>query len=99
MRYFEGEGESITENWVYTDSIEWNNGWFYTDSVLGSIDASNYSIEAKLWQESRSITFPFELSYTFDNGYSVGLNFEYQERKIRNVTRGNATTFNYSDST
>ena len=33
MRYFEGEGESITENWVYTDSIEWNNGWFYTDSV------------------------------------------------------------------
>ena len=99
MRYFEGEGESITENWVYTDSIEWDNGWFYTDSVLGSIDASNYSIEAKLWQESRSITFPFELSYTFDNGYSVGLNFEYQERKIRNVTRGNATTFNYSDST
>ena len=98
VRYFEGEGESISENWVYTDSIEWNNGWFYTDSVLGSIDTSNYSIEAKLWQESRSITFPFELSYTLNNGYSFKIEFEYQERKKRNVSRGNATTFNWSDS-
>ena len=99
MRYFQGEGKTITENWVYTDSIEWDNDWFYTDSVLGGIDTSNYSVEAKFWQESRSITFPFELSYTFDNGYSMSLNFEYQERKKRNITKGNATTFSYSDST
>jgi hypothetical protein len=98
-RYFEGEEVSITENWVYTDSIEWNNGWFYTDSVLGSIDTSNYSIEAKMWQEVGSITYPFELSYTLNNGYSFKIGFEYQERKKRNVSRGNASSiFNWSDS-
>jgi hypothetical protein len=58
-----------------------------------------YGVESKLWQESRAMTFPFELSYLFDNGYSIGLNYEYQERVKRNVSQGNAKTFNYSDST
>ena len=98
MRYFEGDGQFIKNNWTYTDSIEWNNNWVYTDSVLSSIDTSNYSLATKLWQESKSITFPFELSYTFDSGYSTVINFEYQEREKKNISKGNATTFNYSDS-
>jgi len=98
-RYFEGNGISTYNNWLYTDSTEFNNEWFYTDSILVNIDTSNYSLETKLWQENKSITYPFELSYSFKNGYSIGFNFEYQEREKRNITKGNSTTFDYTDST
>jgi len=99
IRYYDGFGESITENWVYTDSIEWNDGWFYTDSTLLSVDTVTYEVESKLWQENKSFTIPLELSYTTKSGYSFGVSFEYQELTKNNVNMGNTDTPHYSYST
>ena len=98
IRFFDGQGLSIKENWVYTDSVEWQDEWFYTDSSLIGIDTTKYKLESKMWQEVSSITYPFELSYALNNGYSFKIGFEYQERKKKNVSMGNATTYNASDS-
>lgn len=99
VRYFDGIGENINENWVYTDSVEWNGDWFYTDSTLESVDTSTYNVESKLWQEKKSFTFPFELSYTTKSGYSFGVSFEYQEVKKNNVDKGNSSGYNSSNGT
>jgi hypothetical protein len=51
-----------------------------------------------MWQELKSITYPLELSYLFNNGYSVSINFEYQEKQLRNTSNGNSRFYNASDS-
>jgi hypothetical protein len=94
----------IDSYWNYdTTAIPYGDGTYYyfidSTGVMDTSFTDPYSVESKLWQEGRSITFPFELSYLFDNGYSIELNCEYQERVKRNVSQGNATTLNYSDST
>ncbi|MGY8788328.1 MAG: DUF6029 family protein [Fidelibacterota bacterium] len=33
-RYFDGQGLSIKENWVYTDSVEWYDEWYYIYSSI-----------------------------------------------------------------
>ena len=38
------------------------------------------------------------MNYIFDNGYTVGVGFQYQEREKVNRSKGNATTFNAGDS-
>ncbi len=102
--YFDGMQTDDNSFWTYDttyDSTYYNYGYVQEiiDSNFVERFSDPYGVESKLWQESRAITFPFELSYSFANGYSIGLNCEYQERVKRNVSRGNATTFNYSDST
>ena len=99
-RFFDGSNFSIMENWVYTDSIWFGDDWYYLDSQLVSIDTSIYNVETKLYQRASSFTIPLEINYSFDNGYSIGLGFAYQERRKRNITRGNSSGFyDYIDST
>ena len=98
-RFFNGSAETIKENWAYTDSIWYGDSWFYLDSQIVSIDSLSYDIETKLYQKSKSFTLPIELTYTLNNGYSVGLSYAYQQRYKKNVKKGNAGGFyNYSDS-
>jgi hypothetical protein len=51
-----------------------------------------------MWQVAKSFTIPMELNYTFDNGYSLGVGFQYQERTKKNISKGNAISYSNSDS-
>jgi hypothetical protein len=98
-RFFEGVSEAVYENWVYTDSLWYGDEWFYLDSQIVSVDTSIANIETKLYQKAKSFTVPIDLTYTLNNGYSIGLAFAYQERYKTNIKKGNAGGFyNYADS-
>ena len=99
-RFFEGTSRIISENWTYTDSIWFEEDWFYLDSQFVSMDTTKNQIETMLYQKSKSFTLPIDLTYSFNNGYSMGLGFAYQERYKNNIKKGNAGGFyNYADST
>ena len=88
--------------WVYdtTDTVLYGYEYQIIDSTQ-SFDTTYsdfYEVQSKSWSETRSFTIPLELSYTFDNGYSLGLGFQYQERKKFNRSKGNATNYSPSDS-
>ncbi len=100
MRYFDGMQIStiFTESWV-KDTTDFY-GCMIIDSTL-TIDTSfsdPFSVEAKMWQVAKSFTIPMELNYTFDNGYSLGVGFQYQERTKKNISKGNAISYSNSDS-
>ena len=100
MRYFEGTqiNTIFTENWV-NDTTDFY-GYQIIDSTL-TIDTSfsdPYDVEAKMWQEGKSFTIPMDLNYTFDNGYTFGISFQYQERSKNNITKGNSKYYNATDS-
>ena len=98
-RFFDGYSQTINETWAYTDSIWYGDSWFYLDSQIVSIDTSVYNIETKLYQQFKSFTLPIELTYSLNNGYSIGMNYAYQERYKTNVKKGNAGGFySYADS-
>jgi hypothetical protein len=98
-RFFDGYSQTINETWAYTDSIWYGDSWFYLDSQIVSIDTSVYNIETKLYQQTKSFTLPIELTYSLNNGYSIGMNYAYQERYKTNVKKGNAGGFySYADS-
>ena len=100
FRFFDGQQRSmiLPESWNY-DTTEYY-GYIYVDSTLVTDTSFTalFDVESKMWQEVGSNTYPFEFSYTLKNGYSLGIGFEYQERKKRNISRGNATFYNGSDS-
>ena len=73
--------------------VEWSYVPFY-DSLF----TDEYDVESKLWQQAESFTIPIELNYIFESGYSIGLGFQYQERKKFNRMKGNATNYDYSKS-
>ena len=103
-RFFNGQSTFIEDIWAYTDSIDIDLGegydWYYTDSAVVRRDTSIYDIETKLYQSAKSFTIPIDFTYTFNNGFSIGFGFAYQERRKENVKKGNAGGFyNYSDST
>ena len=104
MRYFKGEQQDriINSFWEYDTVVTDFYGTIYTiiDSaeVLDTSFTDLYSVENKMWQELKSITYPLELSYLFNNGYSVSINFEYQEKQLRNTSNGNSREYNASDS-
>ena len=104
IRYFKGEQQDriINSFWEYDTTIVDFYGEMYTiiDSAeyLDTSFTDLYSVETKMWQESKSITYPLELSYLFNNGYSVSINFEYQEKQLRNTSKGNSRSYNASDS-
>ncbi|MCH2650832.1 MAG: DUF6029 family protein, partial [Candidatus Marinimicrobia bacterium] len=52
----------------------------------------------KLWQQSKAFTIPMEVNYIFDNGYTFGIGFQYQERKKVNKSMGNSTGYSAGDS-
>ena len=98
-RYYHGLNETITENFSYSDSIEYGDGWYFYNPTLENVDTVFNTIETSLYQIAKSQTFPLELTYTLNNGYSIGISFAYQERKKQNIKRGNASGFyNYADS-
>ena len=104
IRYFKGEQQDriINSFWEYDTTIIDFYGEVYT--IIDSAQYSDtsftdlYSVETKMWQELKSITYPIELSYLFNNGYSVSINFEYQEKQLRNTSNGNSRSYNSSDS-
>jgi hypothetical protein len=104
LRYFKGEQQDriINSFWEYDTVVTDFYGEVYTiiDSaeVFDTSFTDLYSVETKMWQESKSITYPLELSYLFNNGYSVSINFEYQEKQLRNTSNGNSRSYNASDS-
>ena len=103
-RYFEGTQQDLTIGsfWSYdtTDTILFDQEFQIIDSmeVFDTSYSDPYNVESKLWQQSKAITFPMEVNYIFDNGYSIGIGFQYQERKKVNKSMGNATSFNSADS-
>ena len=104
IRYFKGEQQDriINSFWEYDTTIVDFYGEMYT--IIDSAEYSDtsftdlYSVETKMWQESKSITYPLELSYLFNNGYSVSINFEYQEKQLRNTSKGNSESLSTSDT-
>ena len=83
------------------DSLEWDGTWYYDTTLVPFYDSlftDGYDVESKLWQQAESFTIPIELNYIFDSGYSVGLGFQYQERKKFNRMKGNATNYDYGKS-
>jgi len=105
IRYFEGTQVDISSidtslAWVY-DTLVWNDETYYDSTEVELYDTnytSPFNVESKLWQQSKAFTIPMEVNYIFDNGYTVGIGFQYQEREKVNRSMGNATTFNASDS-
>ena len=103
-RYFEGTQQdfSINSFWSYdtTDTMLFGYDYQIIDSmeVFDTLLSDPYDVESKLWQQSKAITFPMEVNYIFDNGYTIGIGFQYQERKKANKAMGNATSFNAADS-
>ncbi len=104
MRYFEGiqMDMGISSFWSYdtTDTVLFGETFQIIDSmeVFDTTLSDPYNVSSKLWQESQSLSFPMEFNYVFKNGYSIGLGFQYQERKKDNVSKGNSTGFNSADS-
>ena len=104
IRYFKGEQQDriINSFWEYDTTIVDFYGEMYTiiDSAeyLDTSFTDLYSVETKMWQESKSITYPLEFSYLFNNGYSVSINFEYQEKQLRNTSKGNSDSLSTSDT-
>ena len=105
IRYFEGTQVDISSvdtslTWVY-DTLVWNDETYFDSTEVELYDTnytSPFNVESKLWQQSKAFTIPLEVNYIFDNGYTIGLGFQYQEREKVNRSKGNATTFNASDS-
>ena len=98
IRNFSGANTSISENWTYTDSIEFNDDWFFTDSILEGIDTVSYDVSSKLYRTSKSFTIPLELSYNYNNHYSFGIGLAYQEKELKNVSYSNVGSYNWLDS-
>ncbi len=102
--YFEGYQKDMITNsyWSYDTSTYsyWGNDYQIIDSVevFDTLYSEAYNVESKFWQESKAFTIPMEITYTLNNGYTLGIGFHYQERKKYNVQRGNATSYNSADS-
>ena len=99
-RFFKGiqPDTSYAEDWGYTDSTFFNNEWVFWCDTLLSVDTTTsiYEIESKLYQVTKSVTYPFEFTYVTNNGYSFSLNFDYQERTKKNLTKANTVSPHYS---
>ncbi|MBT6866990.1 MAG: hypothetical protein HOA19_06545, partial [Candidatus Marinimicrobia bacterium] len=100
MRYFSGTQVNTILTEIWTKDTTDFYGYLIVDSTL-TIDTSfsdPYNVEAKMWQEAKSFTIPMEINYSFNNNYTFGIGFQYQERTKNNITKGNSRTYSYSDS-
>ena len=93
---------SINAFWAYdtTDTVLFGTNYQIIDSteVFDTSFSDPYNVESKLWQQSKAFTIPMEVNYIFDNGYTVGIGFQYQERKKVNKSMGNSTGYSAGDS-
>tara|TARA_B100000029_G_scaffold455712_1_gene483172 strand:+ start:2398 stop:4374 length:1977 start_codon:yes stop_codon:yes gene_type:complete len=98
IRNIESYNTNIRENWVYTDSIEFNDDWYYTDSIFMGLDTSSYDVVSKLYRKSKTFTIPIELNYKLNNEYSLGFGLAYQEKTLKNISNSNVGSYNWLDS-
>jgi hypothetical protein len=103
-RYLDGTqmDRSINAFWAYdtTDTVLFGTEYQIIDSaeVFDTSFSDPYNVESKLWQQSKAFTIPMEVNYIFDNGYTFGIGFQYQERKKVNKSMGNSTGYSAGDS-
>jgi len=111
MRYFDGiqQDMSVDDNSFWNYDTTYDSTWAAYDIIIEIVDSTYmeifdttfsdpYNVEAKMWQELKSFTIPVELNYTFDNGYSLGIGFQYQERQKKNISKGNSIYYSVADS-
>ncbi len=99
--YFSGQQIDIQSFYKYDTT--YNAYDYYEDfPIIDSVevfDTLGYNqVESKMWQESRAFTLPLEINYSLNSGYTIGLGFQYQERKFFDRIKGNSTGYNTSDS-
>ena len=58
----------------------------------------SYNVESKMWQVSKAMTLPMEFQFSLNNGYNIGIGFQYQERKYYDRIVGNSSGYSTSDS-
>ena len=58
----------------------------------------SYIVESKMWQVSKAMTLPMEFQFSLNNGYNIGIGFQYQERKYYDRIVGNSSGYSTSDS-
>ena len=104
LRYFDGQQRDsfINSFWSYdtTDTVLFGYDYQIIDSieVFDTTFSNLYDIESKSWQESKSFTIPFELNYIFNNGFTFGVGFQYQERTLKDKKKGNSDGYSSADS-
>ena len=100
--YFEGkQRHNVVDSIQVIDStyFELLGYYLYDTSFAYDTTLSNfYNVEAKYWQESKSITIPMEVNMILDHGYTFGVGFQYQERTKNNIKKGNANKFKINAS-
>ncbi|MBA65608.1 MAG: hypothetical protein CMG55_07405 [Candidatus Marinimicrobia bacterium] len=99
--FFNGEQRDVSSYYVYDTT--YNEYDYYEDFPI--IDSSEffdttqyYQVESKMWQESKAFTIPMEFNYSMNNGYTIGVGFQYQERNFYDRLKGNSSGYNTSDS-
>tara|TARA_B100000073_G_scaffold223515_2_gene186213 strand:+ start:3819 stop:5768 length:1950 start_codon:yes stop_codon:yes gene_type:complete len=103
-RYFDGKQRDsfIDSFWSYdtTDTVLFGYDYQIIDSteVYDTTFSNPYDVVSKWWQEARSFTIPLELNYIFDNGFTFGVGFQYQERSIMDKEEGNSVRYSAADS-
>ena len=103
-RYFDGQQRDsfINSFWSYdtTDTVLFGYDYQIIDSmeVFDTTFSNPYDVESKWWQEAKSFTIPLELNYIFNNGYTFGVGFQYQERSIMDKEEGNSDRYSAADS-
>ena len=104
LRYYDGQQRDrfIDSFWSYdtTDTVLFGYDYQIIDSieVFDTTFSNLYDIESKSWQESKSFTIPLELNYIFDNGFTLGVGFQYQERTLKDKKKGNSDGYSSVDS-
>jgi len=101
-RYFVGDQRNINSYSIFDTT--YNEYDYYEDfpivDTIQFFDTTQYyQVESKMWQESKAITIPLEINYSMNNGYTIGIGFQYQERSYYDRTKGNSSGYRTSDST
>tara|TARA_B100000287_G_scaffold8182_1_gene8074 strand:+ start:419 stop:2365 length:1947 start_codon:yes stop_codon:yes gene_type:complete len=100
-RYFEGNQRDI--NSIFILDTTYNEFDVYQDfpiiDTLEMFDTTeSYIVESKMWQVSKAMTLPMEFQFSLNNGYNIGIGFQYQERKYYDRIVGNSSGYSTSDS-
>lgn len=100
--YFNGSQSDTTYNLTLNYDTTYSS--YAPDYPIISIDSLfdttsiSYNVNAKNWRESKSYTIPIEINYIMDNTYTLGIGFQYQERKLFENRNGNAKSYSVTQS-
>jgi len=102
--YFDSQQQDrmIDSFWSYdtTDTVLFGYDYQIIDSieVFDTTYSNPYNVESKWWQVTKAFTIPLEVNYIFENGYTLGLGFQYQERSLMDKKSGNSEGYSAADS-